>query len=99
MLPPKNTAYHFECSADTPLTQTGYWHLPPFISGRRVLNVYEYSVCYYQRINLLSSRRSRESHETYIAIARMYHPAANTRRNDDKRGRSDAPSARFARSA
>ena len=30
MLSPKNASYHFECSADTPLTQTGYWHLPPY---------------------------------------------------------------------
>ena len=45
------------------------------------------------------SHRSHESHEAYIAIARMYHPAANTRQSRQLRAFCDAAFVRFVRSA
>ena len=66
--------------------------------GRRIRNIHENYIHYSQRINLLVSHKSHKSHKERIVTLAFAIRYSSTRQAD-KRGRSDAQSVRFVRSA
>ena len=65
--------------------------------GRRIINIHEDYIRYSQKINLLISHRSHESHKERI-VTLAFAIRLQTLGKADKRGRSDAQSVRLVRS-